>query len=43
MFLPMIVVPVVSLLTPPPPQALVDAAFTDAPAQPDTKAEEVLA
>ena len=29
MFLPMLVVPIVSLLTPPPPQALVDAAFTD--------------
>ncbi len=30
MFLPMIVVPVVSWLTPPPPKALVDAAFGDA-------------
>lgn len=31
MFLPMIVVPAVSLLTPAPPQALVDKAFTDTP------------
>ncbi len=29
MFLPMIVVPIVSLLTPPPPKPLVDKAFTD--------------
>ncbi len=38
MIVPLIVVPVVSLLTPPPPQTLVDAAFTDA--QPTTKTEE---
>jgi Na+/proline symporter len=32
MIVPLLVTPIVSLLTPPPPQALVDAAFTDAPA-----------
>jgi len=29
MFLPLIIVPLVSWLTPPPPQALIDAAFVD--------------
>jgi len=30
MFLPMLVVPIVSLLTPPPSKAVIDAAFYDA-------------
>lgn len=41
MIVPMLVVPIVSVLTPPPPQALVDRAFIDAPVEP--RKDEVLA
>lgn len=43
MFLPMIVVPVVSLLTPPPPKEMVDAAFNDQQAEKEPVKEGALA
>ena len=42
MFLPMIVVPIVSLLTPPPPKAIIDAAFHDPAPQPEPVVEPVV-
>ena len=39
MFLPMLIVPVVSLLTTPPPKALVDKAFTDGVEEGQTEKE----